>query len=227
VRALSVLVLASVVHVGSNVGYAAVFGLIAIETMGIPVPGETALVAGALAASHGTLNIVPLVVLASAAAILGDNVGFAIGRRWGRRIFEKPGIAYDQRLALLDLGEPFFAKHGPKAVFLGRWVSGLRIASAWLAGMNNMRWPTFVLWNALGGIFWACAVGFGAYYAGHAFEHVITKIGLYGAIGVGIVVVALLAWRHHAASEALKARGRAIRERREAEAAAAAAATDL
>ncbi|MEA2293120.1 MAG: hypothetical protein QOE86_759 [Solirubrobacteraceae bacterium] len=216
-----VLVLASLLHVGSNVGYAAVFGLIAIETMGIPVPGETALIAAALAASNGSLSIVPIVVLAAAAAIFGDNVGFAIGRRWGRRIFEKPGIAYDQRLALLDMGEPFFTKHGPKAVFLGRWVSGLRIASAWLAGMNKMRWPTFLVWNALGGIFWACAVGFGAYFAGHAFEQVITKIGVYGAVGVGLIVVALVAWRHHSASEALKERGRAIRERREAEAAAA------
>jgi membrane-associated protein len=219
---IAAVVLASIVHIPSNVGYVAVFGLIAIETMGIPVPGETALIAGALAASHGSLSIEVLVALAAAAAILGDNVGFAIGRRWGRRIFEKPGIAYDQRLALLDIGEPFFANHGPKAVFLGRWVSGLRIASAWLAGMNKMRWPSFLVWNALGGIFWACAVGLGAYFAGHAFEKVITKIGVYGAVAVALLVIALVAWRHHSASEALKERGRAIRERREAEAAAAA-----
>ena len=218
-RAAFVVVLASIVHIPSNVGYVAVFGLIAIETMGIPVPGETALIAGALAASHGSLHIEILVALAAAAAIFGDNVGFAIGRRWGRRIFERPGIAYDQRLALLDMGEPFFRKHGPKAVFLGRWVSGLRIASAWLAGMNKMRWPTFLVWNALGGIFWACAVGLGAYFAGHAFEKVITKIGVYGAGAVVLVVVALVVWRHHSASEALKERGRLIRERREAEAA--------
>ena len=218
-RALSVLIVASIVHIPSNVGYIAVFGLIAIETMGIPVPGETALIAGSLAASHGSLSIGILIALAAAAAIIGDNVGFAIGRRWGRRVFEKPGIAYDQRLALLDMGEPFFAKHGPKAVFLGRWVSGLRIASAWLAGMNRMRWPSFLLWNALGGIFWATAVGLGAYYAGHAFEHVITKIGVYGAVAIAVLLVALIAWRHHSASEALKERGRAIREAREAEAA--------
>jgi membrane-associated protein len=212
-------VLAAIVSIPPNIGYLAVFGLIAIETMGIPVPGETALIAGSLAASNGSLSIEVLIVLAAAAAILGDNVGFAIGRRWGRRIFEKPGIAYDQRLALLDMGEPFFVKHGPKAVFLGRWVSGLRIASAWLAGMNRMRWPTFLVWNALGGIFWATAVGLGAYFAGHAFEHVITKIGVYGAVAIGVIIVALIAWRHHSASEALKERGRAIRERREAEAA--------
>jgi membrane protein DedA with SNARE-associated domain len=215
------LVLASIVHIPSNLGYAAVFGLIAIETMGIPVPGETALIAGALAAHDGTLSIEVLIVLASAAAILGDNVGFAIGRRWGRRLFEKPGIGYDQRLALLELGQPFFERHGPKAVFLGRWVSGLRIASAWLAGMNRMRWPTFLVWNALGGIFWATAVALGAYYAGHAFEKVVSRIGVAGAVGVGVLFVALVAWRHHRHSGALKARGRAIRERREADAAGA------
>src|SRR4051794_37730337 len=158
--------------------------------MGIPVPGETALIAGSLAASHGDLAIAPLIMLAAAAAILGDNIGFAIGRRYGRRLFERPGIGYDQRLALLELGEPFFAKHGAKAVFLGRWVAGLRIASAWLAGMNRMRWPPFLVWNALGGIVWAIGVGLGAYFAGHAFETVITKVGVYGATGIGVVVVA-------------------------------------
>ena len=212
------LVLASMIAIPSNVGYVAVFGLIAIETMGVPVPGETALIAGALAAHDGQLDIGLLVALAGAAAILGDNVGFMIGRRYGRRLFEKPGIGYDQRLALLDLGEPFFAKHGPKAVFLGRWVSGLRIASAWLAGMNRMRWPSFLLWNALGGIVWAAGVGFGAYYAGHAFETVITKIGVYGAVAIVLPVVVFIAWRHRVHNEALKARGRAIRLAREAEA---------
>src|SRR3954447_7323134 len=171
------MILASIVHIPSNVGYIAVFGLIAIETMGVPVPGETALIAGALAASHGTLSIEILIVLAAAAAIVGDNIGFAIGRRWGRRIFEKPGIAYDQRLALLDMGEPFFAKHGPKAVFLGRWVSGLRIASAWLAGMNKMHWPTFLFWNALGGIVWATTIALTVYFLGHVAEQAITIAG--------------------------------------------------
>jgi membrane protein DedA with SNARE-associated domain len=212
------LVLGAIVAIPSNVGYIAVFGLIAIETMGIPVPGETALIAGSLAAHDGTLAIGPLLVLAAAAAILGDNVGFAIGRRYGRRLFERPGPGYDQRLALLDLGEPFFRRHGAKAVFLGRWVSGLRIASAWLAGMNRMRWPTFLVWNALGGIFWAVSVGLGAFYAGHAFEVVVTRIGVFGAVGIGVVVVALVAWRHRVHSAALKERGRAIRLRREAEA---------
>jgi membrane protein DedA with SNARE-associated domain len=221
------LVLASIVHIPSNVGYIAVFGLIAIETMGIPVPGETALIAGGLAANHGDLSIELLIALAALAAILGDNVGFAIGRRFGRRVFEKPGPAYDHRLALLELGQPFFVKHGPKAVFLGRWVSGLRIASAWLAGMNHMQWPRFLVWNALGGIVWAISVGLGAYFAGHAFEGIISKVGVYGAVVIGLLIAAFVLWRHHKSAGVLKERGRAIRERREAEAAGASPAADV
>jgi membrane-associated protein len=137
-----------------------------------------------------------LVVLASLAAIIGDNVGFAIGRRYGRRIFERPGVAYDQRLALLDLGEPFFAKHGPKAVFLGRWVSGLRIASAWLAGINGMSWPVFLVWNALGGILWACVVGFGVYLLGDVAEKILTVAGPVAAALFVVLVIGVLVLRH-------------------------------
>jgi membrane protein DedA with SNARE-associated domain len=186
-------VLAAIIDVPANVGYAAVFGLIAIETMGIPVPGETALIAGALLAQKGDIHIVPLVALAAAAAILGDNIGFAIGRKGGRRLFLKPGPFHAQRLRVIELGEPFFARHGPKAVFLGRWVSGLRIASAWLAGINNMRWRTFLPWNALGGVLWACSVGFGVYALGHVAEDLFTVVGpVAGGVAVVLLVVALV-----------------------------------
>jgi membrane-associated protein len=188
-------VFAAIVAIPPDVGYAVVFALIAVETMGIPVPGETALITAALLAHDGKLDIVVLIALAAAAAILGDNVGFAIGRKVGRRIFEAPGPFHGQRLAALTVGEPFFEKHGPKAVFLGRWVAGLRIASAWLAGMNRMRWPRFLFWNALGGICWATSIGLGAYLAGHAFER---YAGVGGIVAAGVVSGALLGlfvWR--------------------------------
>ena len=188
--------IAAIVDIPPNVGYWLVFGLIAIETMGIPVPGETALIAAALLAHDEKLDIVVLIALAAAAAILGDNVGFTIGRRVGRRVFEKPGPFHERRLAMLAAGEPFFERHGPKAVFLGRWVTGLRIASAWLAGMNRMHWPRFLFWNALGGVCWAVSVGLGAYFVGHAFEQI---VGIGGIVAAGVVTGALLmyvAWRH-------------------------------
>jgi membrane-associated protein len=188
-------VLAALIDIPPNVGYAAIFALIAVETMGVPVPGETALIAAALLAHDGQMDIVLLCVVASAAAIIGDNVGFAIGRRIGRDVFARPGPFHSHRLKVLELGEPFFAKHGPKAVFLGRWVSGLRIASAWLAGMNRMRWRVFLPWNALGGIGWACSVVFSIYFLGGVAER---ALGVVGPVAAGLVVALaglLLFWR--------------------------------
>ena len=120
----------------------------------------------------------PLVAIAAAAAIIGDNVGFAIGRHGGRRLFLRPGPFHDHRLRVIEHGEPFFEKHGPKAVFLGRWVAGLRIASAWLAGMNKMSWPTFLFWNALGGIvLGGRRSGFAVYALGDVAEKIISVAG--------------------------------------------------
>jgi membrane-associated protein len=188
--------LAAIVDIPPNVGYAAVFALIAIETMGIPVPGETALIAAALIAHKGQMDIVTLVIVASAAAIIGDNIGFAIGRRGGRKLLLRPGPFHAQRVRVIEIGEPFFAKHGPKAVFFGRWVSGLRIASAWLAGINGMSWPVFLLWNALGGIVWASAVGFGVYLAGHVAEDIFRIAGPIAGAAVVVAVLAFLFVRH-------------------------------
>jgi membrane-associated protein len=182
-------VFAAIVDIPPDVGYAVVFALIAVETMGIPVPGETALITAGLLAHDGRMDIVPLIALAAAAAILGDNVGFAIGRKVGRRVFEAPGPFHRQRLSTLAVGEPFFERHGPKAVFLGRWVAGLRIASAWLAGMNKMAWPRFLCWTALGGLCWATSVALGAYIIGHAFEEI---IGVGGIVAAGVVSAGLL-----------------------------------
>ena len=190
---------AALIDIPANVGYSVVFALIAIETMGIPVPAEAALITAALLAHDGQMDIGTLVALAAAAAIIGDNVGFAIGRTFGRRIFLAPGPLLRHRAKVLEHGEPFFARHGPKAVFLGRWIAGLRIASAWLAGMNRMRWPTFLFWNALGGIVWATAVAVGVYLAGHIAEDILSQAG---PIAEGVVVlagIAFLVWRHRRA----------------------------
>ena len=192
--------LAAIIDLPANVGYAAVFALIAVETMGIPVPGETALIGAALLAHDGQMDIAWLVVLAAAAAIIGDNVGFAIGRKGGRRLFARPGPFHHHRMKVLEHGEPFFARHGPKAVFLGRWVSGLRIASAWLAGMNKMDWPTFLFWNALGGIAWAASIGLGVYFLGHVAEQVISTAGPAAAVAGVLALVAFLVWRHRRAA---------------------------
>ena len=195
---------AALIDIPANVGYTLVFVLIAVETMGIPVPAETALIGAALLAHRGQMDIGTLTIIAAVAAILGDNVGFAIGRHFGRRVFVHPGPLHKHRLKVLEHGEPFFARHGPKAVFLGRWVAGLRIASAWLAGMNKMPWPTFLFWNALGGIAWAVSISLSIYFLGDLAEHAIEVVG---PISAGIVVAALIAfWVYRRRRKAVEAR---------------------
>jgi membrane protein DedA with SNARE-associated domain len=188
-------ILASLGDVARDYGIPALFALIAIETMGIPVPGETALIAAGILASQGRLSIEWVIVAAATAAILGDNVGFLIGRRYGRRLLvSERGPFPHHRKKLLAVGEPFFEKHGPKAVFLGRWVAGLRITSAWLAGAHHMRWPLFTFYNALGGICWALSCGLVAYYLGHSAETVFRTAGLAGlgaAVLLGVVAYAV------------------------------------
>jgi membrane protein DedA with SNARE-associated domain len=188
-------VLASLTDVARDYGIVALFALIAVETMGIPLPGETALIAAGIFASQGHLAIEAVIVAAATAAILGDNVGFFIGRRYGRRVLESDrGPFAHHRQKLLEVGEPFFAKHGPKAVFLGRWVAGLRITAAWLAGSAHMRWRTFTFYNALGGICWATSVGLLSYYLGDTAETIFRTAGLAGlgvAMLLGVVAYAI------------------------------------
>jgi membrane-associated protein len=194
--------LASILSVAKDVGYPVLFALIAIETMGVPVPGETALFTAGILAAGGHLSIEAVIAIAATAAILGDNVGFMIGRKLGRRLLMAKGPFHRHRLRLVEMGEPFFERHGPKAVFLGRWVAGLRITSAWLAGVNRMAWPTFLFWNALGGIAWAISVALLAYFLGHGAERVVQALGTGAAIAV--VTAGLLVWvvlrRRHAAA---------------------------
>jgi membrane protein DedA with SNARE-associated domain len=181
------------------VGYPLLFALIAIETMGVPVPGEAALLTAAVIASRGDLDIEIVIILAASAAILGDNIGYLIGRHGGRRLLQRPGKFETQRRRVLEYGEPFFGRHGGKAVFFGRWMAWLRIWSAWLAGINRMRWPSFVFWNAAGGIVWAVSVGLIAYYLGEAGDHAIKTAGLAGGAGVlvsGVVIYLVLRYRH-------------------------------
>jgi membrane-associated protein len=214
----SIEALAALISIPSHLGYWALAAFVGVETMGVPVPGETALIGASLLAADGKLKIVFVIAVAAAAAIVGDNVGFMIGRKYGRRAVEWEGGPYpEKRRELLDRGQAFFDRHGGKAVFLGRWVAGLRITSAWLAGINGMEWPRFVFWNALGGIAWATSVGLTIYFVGHAAKGAIEGIGL-GALGlaaavaVAYVVFRLMRRRRLAASGAQGERQRGEHE---------------
>jgi membrane-associated protein len=185
----------ALVKIPAHLGYVALFALVGVESAGVPVPGETALIASGVLAQHGDLSIVLVITIAAAAAIVGDNIGYLIGRTGGRRLLERPGAFERQRREIIARGEPFFERHGPKAVFLGRWIAWLRITSAWLAGINHMHWPVFLFWNALGGIAWATSVGLLAYFLGHAAEDIFKIGGIAAAAFIVLLVVTYALWR--------------------------------
>jgi len=178
--------LAALLNVPANVGYPLLFLLVGAESAGALLPGETALIAAAALASQGRLSLPLVIAVAAGAAILGDNIGYLIGRRGLRRLIDRPGRWAAGRRRLVERGEVFFARRGPSAVFFGRWLPGLRVVASWLAGANRMPWPRFLLWNALGGIAWASTVGTLAYLLGRSASG---SLGAIGFVGVGVAVV--------------------------------------
>jgi len=178
----------NVSHLIEVAGYPLLFLLVMCESSGIPIPGETALITAAVLASQGRLQIEIVIALAAAGAIVGDNIGYMIGRKGGRWALERPGAFHRQRVEVLRVGEPFFKLHGPKAVFFGRFFLGLRVWASWLAGATHMHWRSFLVWNALGGMLWATAIGLLAYFLGHSAGNVIETFGL---IGLAAVLLAI------------------------------------
>jgi membrane-associated protein len=181
-------VLATIVDV-SHVGLPILFVLIAVESMGVPLPGETALFAASILASKGRFSIEAVIAIAATAAILGDNVGYLIGRNALRRLVDRPGRWAAGRRRMVERGEEFFARRGSAAVFFGRWLPGLRVVTSWLAGADRMPWPRFLLWNALGGIAWATTIGAVAYVLGRSASG---SLGAIGFVGVGIAALVYL-----------------------------------
>lgn len=183
-------------HFIAHYGLFFLFGIICLESAGLWVPGETALIAAAVYATNGNLSIVAVIVVAAAAAIIGDNIGYWLGREGGRRLlyaWERLGRFADR---VLPPAERFFERHGGKAVFFARFFGGLRVTGAWMAGITRMQWWRFLVWNAAGGIVWAISVGIVAYYAGRAVADSIARYGVYGGIALGLLVVAAIAALH-------------------------------
>ena len=174
-------------------GYLAVGGLLFLEDFGIPVPGETMLIAASLYAGAGHLNIWLVAIVAFAAAVLGDNVGFLIGRSGGHDLVLKFGKFVFITPDRLDRAEAFFERHGGKIVTIARFVEGLRQLNGIIAGIVEMPWRRFVLFNMLGAAVWValwCSLG---YLAGDHVE-VIARYITYVAVGIGVVFVAWLVW---------------------------------
>jgi membrane protein DedA with SNARE-associated domain len=190
---------AALVHVPAHLGYLALGLLVGMESMGVPLPGETALISSAVISRNGDLQIEWVIAIAAGAAIVGDNFGYLIGRKFGRRLMTRPGRWGEHRRRALDTGQAFFDRHGPKAVFFGRFIAALRIWAAWIAGMTHMPWRTFLLWNALGGVVWAVSVGLVGYLLGEAAGQLIERAGVAAAV-IAVVsgVVAFVVVRRRA-----------------------------
>ena len=183
--------LANALHV---IGYPAVTLFILLESAGIPLPGESVVLLAAFTAGvDGQLQLPWIIVCASFGAILGDNIGFYIGRTGGRRFVERFGRFFFLKMEHLDKAALFFDRHGPKAVFFGRFITFLSIWAAFLAGVNRMRWKTFLFYNALGGIVWALYVSLLGFFAGRVFhdhfDQVESLARMIGWAGLGICVV--------------------------------------
>ena len=179
-------------------GLALLFLLVAVESSGVPLPGETALIAAALLSQPSSahhFSIVAVIAVAAVAAIVGDNVGYVLGRYGGRRLLERWGPISRYADRTLPPAERYFARHGGKSVFFGRFIAVLRVTVAWLAGITHMPWWRFFLYNAAGGILWATSIGLLAYWAGKTAADAVSTYGLYAV--VVIAVLALVAFFGH------------------------------
>jgi membrane protein DedA with SNARE-associated domain len=172
-------------------GLPLLFAAVLLESFGIPLPGETALIAFGVLAAEGHYSIASVIAIAGTGAIVGDNLGYwLIGRLGGRALFRRWSWLNKYSDRVLPRAESLMTRHGGKTVFFGRFVSILRYTVAWVAGLSRMQWWRFLFWNAAGGIAWAAAVGLTAYYGGQAAADAIQRYGLYAAAAVLVLVIA-------------------------------------
>jgi len=185
----------------SHYGYAAVGVVIGLESMGIPLPGETMLVLAAIyAGTHSDLHISGVIGAAALGAILGDNVGYWLGREFGYLLLLRYGRYVGLVEARIKLGQYLFLRHGGKVVFFGRFIAVLRVLAAFLAGVNRMEWKSFLIANAAGGVVWSLVYGVGAYLFGSALLHAHRPVSI--ALVIGGLIIAAVAFRYVRSHEA-------------------------
>jgi membrane protein DedA with SNARE-associated domain len=192
-----------IVDLFARYGYAVVFVGVFLENAGLPVPGETALLAGAALSRSGALFLPWVIATAIAGAIFGDNIGFLIGRRGGRALLDRFGSKLGLTPDRLVEFDRFFDKHGAKTVLIARFVTGLRVVGAVLAGASGLPWGRFLLYNATGAVAWATtfgAVGYFLAYSWETLEEWIGRTGLALLAAVAIIVVVALLRRRRAST---------------------------
>lgn len=179
-------------------GYLAVAGLVFLEDFGVPVPGETILILGAVYAGTGRLSIYLVGLLAFLAAVLGDNTGFAIGHFGGRRLVDRYGRYVLLTPERVDKASGFFDRHGGKIVVVARFIEGLRQANGIIAGISGMRWLRFLFFNVIGAALWVAVWTSVGYFSGSHIDTIYndaTRYDTYFAALAGVLVIAYIAWR--------------------------------
>jgi membrane protein DedA with SNARE-associated domain len=183
-------------HIVASYGYAAVFIVVMLESAGVPLPGETILVSAAVyAGSRHSLDIRYVIASAAGAAILGDNIGFWIGREFGTLLLSRWGYLAGLDERRRKLGQYLFLRHGGKIVFFGRFIALLRAFAALLAGANGLSPLRFLIFNAAGGIVWATVFGVGGYVVGEGIRRIAGPFGW--AVFIAAIVFAVLIWRYY------------------------------
>jgi membrane protein DedA with SNARE-associated domain len=182
----------------NHYGYLAVAGLVLLEDFGVPVPGETVLILGAVYAGTGRLSVVLVGVLAFLAAVTGDNIGFAIGRFAGRQLVERYGRYVLLTPERLDKATGFFERRGASIIVIARFIEGLRQANGIVAGTTGMHWLRFVAFNALGAALWVAVWTCVGYFSGNHITSIYdtaSRYSTYLAIAVGVAIVSFIVWR--------------------------------
>ncbi|MDT4991320.1 MAG: hypothetical protein QOH97_1212 [Actinoplanes sp.] len=175
-------------------GYVGVAGLVFVESFGVPAPGETAIIAGAASAGRGHLNVLLIGVVAFLAAVIGDSIGYLIGRTGGRPLVLRFGRYVRLTPQRLDRIDGFMTRHGPKVVVIARFVEGLRQLNGIVAGMSRMPWPRFLLFNAIGAAAWVAVWTTGGYLAGNHLNAITATIHRYQLWAIAAAVLALIGY---------------------------------
>jgi membrane protein DedA with SNARE-associated domain len=181
-------------HMLQSYGYYVVFAVIGLEAMGLPLPGESMLIGASIyAAATGKLDIAFVITAAAAGAILGDNLGYVIGRKAGFPLLKRYGGYVGLNDRRMKVGAYLFEKHGGAVVFTGRFIAILRTFVALMAGANHMHWKVFLFWNAVGGIAWTTLYCTTAYLLGDVVRQIEGKLA-WGLGGVAVIVIGVAVW---------------------------------
>jgi len=189
-------ILQTLLDLFAEYGYWVVFFGVMLENAGLPIPGETILLAAGFASALGIFHLPLVMLIAATGAVIGDNIGYWVGRYYGRSFFERFGkylFLTPARLARMDR---FFERHGSKTIFVARFITGLRVFAALFAGASRMRWRTFFLYNVGGAILWAIVIATIGHLFGHSWPLLERWIGRSGVILLVIaVVIVVIGWR--------------------------------